>query len=71
MLIQPLKRLDLEILAVAKPFEFALVGQFRIRHPALDNIRNFFLFAQTFRHVLIKLSNDLDYSRIFSRSACL
>ncbi|KAL0928839.1 hypothetical protein M5K25_000763 [Dendrobium thyrsiflorum] len=65
------------ILALAAPFEFAMVGKFPVRRPNLDIIRKFFFALKLtgefpitlldLRHVLIKLSNDLDYSRIFAR----
>ncbi|KAI0488610.1 hypothetical protein KFK09_028449 [Dendrobium nobile] len=63
-----------EFLHLAKPFEFALVGKFPLKRPALDSIRRFFFnlklsgdFFVTLldqANVLIKLSNDLDYGRV-------
>ncbi|XP_028552313.1 uncharacterized protein LOC114580043 [Dendrobium catenatum] len=68
---------DEDILKLASPFKFTLVGKFNLRRPNLDNIRSFFanLKLSGFysiglldsRHVAIQLSNDMDYSRIFSR----
>ncbi|XP_020702616.1 uncharacterized protein LOC110114173 [Dendrobium catenatum] len=67
---------DEEFMHLAKPFEFALVGKFPIKRPDLDSIRKFFFnlklsgdFSVTVldqSNVLIKLSNDLDYGRIFA-----
>ncbi|KAI0503720.1 hypothetical protein KFK09_014659 [Dendrobium nobile] len=66
-----------DILKLASPYQFTLVGKFTVRRPNLDAIRNFFAklkLSGNFsvglldaRHVSIKLSNDLDYSRVFSR----
>ncbi|PKU79889.1 hypothetical protein MA16_Dca012077 [Dendrobium catenatum] len=68
---------DEEVLKLASPFKFTLVGKFGLRRPNLDAIRQFFssLKLSGFysvglldpRHVAIQLSNDLDYSRIFAR----
>ncbi|KAI0495094.1 hypothetical protein KFK09_025241 [Dendrobium nobile] len=64
---------EFEVLHLAKPFDFALVGKFPLRRPALDSIRRFFstsnyrvFFVTLLDHsnVLIKLCNDLDYGRI-------
>ncbi|PKU82066.1 hypothetical protein MA16_Dca004083 [Dendrobium catenatum] len=65
-----------EFMHLAKPFEFALVGKFPLKRPVLDAIRRFFFnlkltgdFSITLldqSNVLIKLSNDLDYGRIFA-----
>ncbi|KAI0530955.1 hypothetical protein KFK09_000504 [Dendrobium nobile] len=65
-----------EFMHLAKPFDFALVGKFPLKRPALDAIRRFFFnlkltgdFSVTLldqSNVLIKLSNDLDYGRIFA-----
>ncbi|XP_020678725.1 uncharacterized protein LOC110096915 [Dendrobium catenatum] len=65
-----------EFMHLAKPFDFALVGKFPLKRPALDAIRRFFFnlkltgdFSVTLldqSNVLIKLSNDLDYDRIFA-----
>ncbi|PKU73810.1 hypothetical protein MA16_Dca011956 [Dendrobium catenatum] len=64
---------------LAAPFALTLVGKFSLKRPNLDIIRNFFLnlkLSGSFhiglldpRHVAIQLSNDLDYSHIFSRRA--
>ncbi|KAI0501240.1 hypothetical protein KFK09_016183 [Dendrobium nobile] len=64
---------------LAAPFAFTLVGKFILRRPNLDVIRKFFFnlkLSCSFhvglldqRHIAIQLSNDLDYSRIFSRRA--
>ncbi|XP_028557077.1 uncharacterized protein LOC110105990 [Dendrobium catenatum] len=67
--------------ALAKPFQFALVGSFPTKQPSLDSIRKFFFslklnseFSVTVldqMHVLIKLSNELDYSRVFCHRSYL
>lgn len=66
-----------EIWALAAPFEFSLVGKFSLRRLRLDVLRQFFFnlkltcdFYVTLldpRHVLIRLSTDLDYSCVFGR----
>ncbi|KAI0524341.1 hypothetical protein KFK09_003708 [Dendrobium nobile] len=68
---------DDEVLKLASPFQYTLVGKFGLRRPNLDAIRNFFLSLKLSgfysvglldaRHVAIQLSNDLDYSRVFAR----
>ncbi|KAI0522459.1 hypothetical protein KFK09_004838 [Dendrobium nobile] len=68
---------DEEVLKLASPFQFTLVGKFGVRRPNLDAIRNFFSSLKLTgfysvglldsRHVAIQLSNDLDYSRVFAR----
>ncbi|PKU71541.1 hypothetical protein MA16_Dca004383 [Dendrobium catenatum] len=68
---------DDEVLKLASPFHFTLVGKFGLNRPNLDSIRNFFtnLKLSGFffiglldsRHVAIQLSNNLDYSIIFAR----
>ncbi|XP_020675110.2 uncharacterized protein LOC110094257 [Dendrobium catenatum] len=68
---------DDDVLKLASPFRFTLVGKFGVRCPNLDAIRSFFgnLKLSGFysvglldsKHVAIQLSNDLDYSRIFAR----
>ncbi|XP_020703827.2 uncharacterized protein LOC110115054, partial [Dendrobium catenatum] len=68
---------DEDILKLASPFKFTLVGKFNLRRPNLDTIQMFFanLKLSGFysiglldsRHVGIQLSNDMDYSRIFAR----
>ncbi|KAL0906769.1 hypothetical protein M5K25_025289 [Dendrobium thyrsiflorum] len=70
-----------EIMSLAVPFQFALVGFFPMCRPSLDGIRKFFfnlkLHAKFYvtvldqSHVLIKLSNDLDYSRVFCHRSYL
>ncbi|KAL0927042.1 hypothetical protein M5K25_001195 [Dendrobium thyrsiflorum] len=67
---------DLKFCIFAKPFDYALVGKFPLRRPVLDSIRKFFFnlkpsgkFSVTLldqKNVLIKLTNDLDYSRVFA-----
>ncbi|KAH0456039.1 hypothetical protein IEQ34_013946 [Dendrobium chrysotoxum] len=71
--------LDEEVLALVAPLHFALVGFFPSRCPSLDAIRKFFFslkfngdFSVTLldhSHVLIKLVNDLNYSRVFSHKS--
>ncbi|KAI0504096.1 hypothetical protein KFK09_015043 [Dendrobium nobile] len=68
---------DEEVLKLASPFQYTLVGKFGLRRPNLDAIRNSFLSLKLSgfysvglldaRHVAIQLSNDLDYSRVFAR----
>ncbi|KAI0507675.1 hypothetical protein KFK09_013802 [Dendrobium nobile] len=68
---------DAVIQQLAAPFSFTLVGKFMLRRPNLDGIRKFFhglKLSGSFnvglldsKHIAIQLSNDLDYSRIFSR----
>ncbi|KAL0923122.1 hypothetical protein M5K25_007168 [Dendrobium thyrsiflorum] len=68
---------DEEVLKLASPFQFTLVGKFSLRRPNLDTIRQFFgnlkltgFFSVGLldaRHVSIQLTNDLDYSRVFAR----
>ncbi|KAL0904830.1 hypothetical protein M5K25_026985 [Dendrobium thyrsiflorum] len=68
---------DEEVLKLASPFQFTLVGKFSLRQPNLDMIRQFFgnLKLTGFfsigllddRHISIQLTNDLDYSRVFAR----
>ncbi|KAL0910027.1 hypothetical protein M5K25_020954 [Dendrobium thyrsiflorum] len=70
-----------EIISLSIPFQFALVGFFLTSRPSLDVIRKFFFnlklhteFSVTVldqSHVLIKLSNDLDYSRVFCHRSYL
>ncbi|XP_020699241.1 uncharacterized protein LOC110111628 [Dendrobium catenatum] len=65
-----------EFLHLAKPFEFALVGKFPLKRPALDSICRLFFnlklsgnFSVTLldqANMLIKLSNDLDYGMVFA-----
>ncbi|KAL0923494.1 hypothetical protein M5K25_007553 [Dendrobium thyrsiflorum] len=62
---------ELEIQALAIPFQFSLVCFFPSKRPSLDSIRRFFFnlklngeFLVTLldsSHILIKLANDLDY----------
>ncbi|KAL0906074.1 hypothetical protein M5K25_024536 [Dendrobium thyrsiflorum] len=68
---------DEEVLKLASPFQFTLVGKFSLRRPNLDMIRQFFgnlkltgffsIGLLDARHVSIQLTNDLDYSRVFAR----
>ncbi|XP_020690945.1 uncharacterized protein LOC110105688, partial [Dendrobium catenatum] len=68
---------DVVVNQLAAPFSFTLVGKFMLRRPNLDVIRKFFFslkLSGSFtvglldpKHVVVQLSNDLDYSRIFSR----
>ncbi|KAI0502013.1 hypothetical protein KFK09_016958 [Dendrobium nobile] len=68
---------DEEVLKLASPFQYTLVGKFGLRRPNLDSIRSFFASLKLSgfysvglldaRHVAIQLSNDLDYSRVFAR----
>ncbi|KAL0927679.1 hypothetical protein M5K25_001877 [Dendrobium thyrsiflorum] len=63
---------DDDILKLASPFQYTLVGKFLVRRPNLDAIRLFFGKLKLSglldaRHVSIQLSNDLDYSRVFAR----
>ncbi|KAL0924030.1 hypothetical protein M5K25_004832 [Dendrobium thyrsiflorum] len=68
---------DSTVSKLAAPFALTLVGKFLLRRPNIDIIRNFFLnlkLSGSFhvglldpRHISIQLSNDLDYSWIFSR----
>ncbi|KAI0496673.1 hypothetical protein KFK09_022997 [Dendrobium nobile] len=68
---------DEDILKLALPYQFTLVGKFSVRRPNLDVIRvffgklklsgNFSIGMLDSRHISIQLSNDLDYSRVFSR----
>ncbi|KAL0909742.1 hypothetical protein M5K25_020638 [Dendrobium thyrsiflorum] len=62
---------------LAAPFAFTLVDKFLLRRPNIDIIRKFFVnlkLSGSFHvglldpwHISIQLSNDLDYSHIFSR----
>ncbi|XP_020694674.1 uncharacterized protein LOC110108388 [Dendrobium catenatum] len=68
---------DSVVSQLAAPFSFTLVGKFVMRRPNLDIIHKFFYSLNFFgsfnvslldpKHIAIQLSNDLDYSRIFSR----
>ncbi|KAL0912162.1 hypothetical protein M5K25_018119 [Dendrobium thyrsiflorum] len=70
-----------EFFTLAEPFKFSLVGFFPSRRPSLASVRKFFFnlklngdFSVTLldhSHVLIKLENDLDYSRIFCHRSYL
>ncbi|KAL0908717.1 hypothetical protein M5K25_023224 [Dendrobium thyrsiflorum] len=65
--------------SLAVPCAFTLIGKFLLRRPNLDIIRIFFSNLKLSgcfsvglldtRHIVIQLSNDLDYSRIFTRRA--
>ncbi|KAL0913490.1 hypothetical protein M5K25_016955 [Dendrobium thyrsiflorum] len=67
---------EAEVLSLALPFEFSLVGKFPSHRPSLEAIRNFFFnlklngeFSVTVlnaKNVLIKLVNDLDYYHVFA-----
>ncbi|KAL0911338.1 hypothetical protein M5K25_019472 [Dendrobium thyrsiflorum] len=67
---------EAEVLSLALPFEFSLVGKFPSNRPSLEAIRKFFFnlklngyFFVTVlntKNVLIKLANDLDYYRVFA-----
>ncbi|PKU60352.1 hypothetical protein MA16_Dca027700 [Dendrobium catenatum] len=69
--------LDDDVLKLASPFRFTLVGKFGVRRLNLDAIRSLFgnLKLSSFysvglldsKHVAIQFLNDLDYSRIFAR----
>ncbi|XP_020694935.2 uncharacterized protein LOC110108584 [Dendrobium catenatum] len=70
---------DSVVAQLAKPFALTLVGKFVLKRPNIDVIRKFFYnlkLSSTFhiglldpRHVAIQLTNDLDYSKIFSRGS--
>ncbi|KAL0918241.1 hypothetical protein M5K25_010239 [Dendrobium thyrsiflorum] len=70
-----------EFFALAEPFRFSLVGFFPSKCPSLESIRKFFVnlklngvFSVTLldrAHVLIKLENDLNYSRVFCHRSYL
>ncbi|KAH0450264.1 hypothetical protein IEQ34_020956 [Dendrobium chrysotoxum] len=65
-----------EVLHLVKPFDLALIGKFPLCRPVLDSICKFFFnlkltsaFSVTLLDqcdVLIKLSNDFDYGRVFA-----
>ncbi|KAI0496695.1 hypothetical protein KFK09_023019 [Dendrobium nobile] len=62
---------EAEILSLAAPFNFALVGKFPTNRPSLEAIRKFFfnlklngefsVMVLNLKNILIKLGNDLDY----------
>ncbi|XP_027166481.1 uncharacterized protein LOC113766495 [Coffea eugenioides] len=64
--------------AVAQPFCFSLVGKFARKRPLMEDIRKFFLsldLKATFsiglldaRHVLIRLHNEADFLRVWTRN---
>ncbi|KAH9662191.1 reverse transcriptase domain-containing protein [Citrus sinensis] len=66
-----------EIAVMAEPFKLALVGKFSFGRPSMDIIRKFFISLGLKgnsqislldnRHILIKLSLEEDYSRIWVR----
>ncbi|KAL0903986.1 hypothetical protein M5K25_026053 [Dendrobium thyrsiflorum] len=66
---------DAEIRALDQPFDYVFVGKFSNRRPPLDSIRMFifnlkligdcFVTVLDAKHILIKLVNIIDYSRIF------
>ncbi|KAI0511113.1 hypothetical protein KFK09_011736 [Dendrobium nobile] len=67
---------DTVVQQLATPFSFTLVGKFMLHRPNLDVIRKFFhvlKLSGSFnvnlldsKHIAVQLSNDLDYSHIFS-----
>ncbi|KAL0909629.1 hypothetical protein M5K25_020515 [Dendrobium thyrsiflorum] len=67
---------EAEVLSLALPFEFSLVGKFPSHRPSLEAIRKFFFnlklngeFSVTVlnaKNILIKLADDLDYCRVFA-----
>ncbi|KAL0926278.1 hypothetical protein M5K25_002494 [Dendrobium thyrsiflorum] len=67
---------EAEVLSLALPFEFSLVGKFPSHRPSLEAIRKFFFnlklngeFSVTVlnaKNVLIKLMDYLDYCRVFA-----
>ncbi|KAL0926729.1 hypothetical protein M5K25_002974 [Dendrobium thyrsiflorum] len=67
---------EAEVLSLALPFEFSLVGKFLSHRPSLEAIRKIFFnlkfngeFSVTAlnpKNVLIKLADDLDYCRVFA-----
>ncbi|KAL0907645.1 hypothetical protein M5K25_022065 [Dendrobium thyrsiflorum] len=67
---------EADVLSLALPFEFSLVGKFSSHRPSLEAIRKFFFnlklkgeFSVTVleaKNVLIKLADDLDYCRVFA-----
>ncbi|KAH0455128.1 hypothetical protein IEQ34_017052 [Dendrobium chrysotoxum] len=64
-----------EILSLATPFKYALIGKFLDHRPVLDSIHKIFSNLKLISdssvtllnptHFLIKLVSDLDYSRVF------
>ncbi|XP_020674745.1 uncharacterized protein LOC110093997 [Dendrobium catenatum] len=72
---------DEEIRDFAVPFRFSLVGFFPSKRPPLDAIQKFFfnlklngevsITVLDSTHILIKLSNDLDYCRVFCHRSYL
>ncbi|KAL0919993.1 hypothetical protein M5K25_009089 [Dendrobium thyrsiflorum] len=72
---------ELEIRALAAPFQFALVGFFPSKRHSLDSIRRFFFNLKLngeasvtlldHLHVLIKLENDLNYYKVFCHRSYL
>ncbi|KAI0500784.1 hypothetical protein KFK09_019001 [Dendrobium nobile] len=72
---------DEKIRDLAIPFRFSLVGLFPSKRPPLDAIRKFFFNLKLngevsvtvldSTHILIKLSNDLDYCRVFCHRSYL
>ncbi|PKU76527.1 hypothetical protein MA16_Dca001131 [Dendrobium catenatum] len=72
---------DEEIMDLAEPFRFSLVGFFPLKRPPLEAIRKFFFNLKLngevsvtvldSTHILIKLANDLDYCRVFCHRSYL
>ncbi|KAH0465612.1 hypothetical protein IEQ34_005715 [Dendrobium chrysotoxum] len=70
---------DDDILKLASPYQFMIMGKFSVHCLNFDAIRNFFgklklsgnisIGLLGARHVSIQVSNDLDYSRVFARRA--
>ncbi|KAL0909952.1 hypothetical protein M5K25_020866 [Dendrobium thyrsiflorum] len=60
---------DEDVVKLASPFQFTLVGKFAVClfFRNLKLLGNFFVGLLDPRNVVIQLSNDLDYSPIFSR----
>ncbi|XP_027150383.1 uncharacterized protein LOC113750625 [Coffea eugenioides] len=66
-----------DIERIAAPFQYALVGKFSRGRPIMDDLRKFFhaldltakfsLGLLDRRHILIRLSNEADYYRVWSR----
>ena len=66
-----------DIERIAAPFPYALVGKFSRGRPLMEKLRKFFqalnlkaeysLGLMDRRHVLIRLSNEADYYRVWSR----
>lgn len=67
--------MDMDIEKLVESYAYTLVGKFSFHHPLLDDIQPFFhnlKFFDVFSielfdacHILIKLSNDIDYRKGF------